>query len=96
MTEATDAQAPKNDKFEKSYYDRPMPKSGLQAAELEHEDFGSLCVRGHNIVYVDLMTKIAFLTLSYVSPSDANCQLRFYRLTYKDVLARRSEFRIVN
>jgi hypothetical protein len=96
VTEATAAHTPKTDKFDKSYYDRPIPKSGLQAAELEHDDFGYLCVRAQNIVYIDLMTKSVFLTLPYTSPVEATLQMKFYRQAYKDVLARRADFRVVN
>jgi hypothetical protein len=85
-----------SEKYDLSYYNRPIPKSFLQAAELEDEDFGKIRTSGPRIEYVDLATRVVFLSKTYSSSAEAGTQLRFYRQSYKDVLTRRSELRIVN
>jgi hypothetical protein len=96
MAEQAEVSKPIPDKFEKSFYNRPMPKSFLQAAELEEEDFGKLRVNGKHLEYFDYATRVVFLSISYASPAEAGLQMKFYRQSYKDVLDRRMNFRVVN
>jgi len=71
------------------------PRGGLQAAEFEDKKLGHLSVDGCDVVYMDALSGVDLLRMTFASGKEAEMQLAFYRSTYGEVKARRSSLHIV-